>query len=42
MIETAQVESPAAEAPVTEPERKPEGATRLVSLDAFRGTGDDS
>ena len=24
--------------PVTEPERKPEGATRLVSLDAFRGT----
>src|SRR6202158_2018499 len=37
MIETAPVESPAAEASVTEPERKPEG-TRLLSLDAFRGT----
>jgi len=38
MIESAQVESPAAELPPTEPERKPEGVTRLVSLDAFRGT----
>ena len=40
MIESAQVESPAAESPVTEPERKPESITRLVSLDAFRGDGD--
>ncbi len=38
MIESAQVESPTAEPPVTEPERKPESVTRLVSLDAFRGT----
>jgi len=38
MIETAPVESPAAEAPVTEPERRVEGTTRLLSLDAFRGT----
>jgi heparan-alpha-glucosaminide N-acetyltransferase len=38
MIETAQVENPAQELPVTEPERKPESVTRLVSLDAFRGT----
>ena len=38
MIESAQVESPATESPVTEPERKPEGVTRLVSLDALRGT----
>src|SRR6266700_6262884 len=37
MIESAQVDSPVSEAPVTEPERKAEGATRLVSLDAFRG-----
>jgi heparan-alpha-glucosaminide N-acetyltransferase len=37
MIESAQVERPVSEAPVTEPERKAEGATRLVSLDAFRG-----
>jgi heparan-alpha-glucosaminide N-acetyltransferase len=37
MIESAQVESPVAEAPITEPERKAEGITRLVSLDAFRG-----
>ena len=38
MIETAQVESPASKLPQTEPVRKPEGVTRLVSLDAFRGT----
>ena len=37
MIETAQVESPVSEAPVTAPERKVEITTRLVSLDAFRG-----
>jgi predicted acyltransferase len=37
MIESAQVESPVSEAPVAEPARKAEGATRLVSLDAFRG-----
>jgi len=38
MIETAQMESPASELSRTEPELKPEGGTRLVSLDAFRGT----
>src|ERR1700726_142310 len=37
MIESAQVESPVAEATGAEPERKAEGATRLISLDAFRG-----
>jgi len=37
MIESAQVESPVSEAPQAEPERKAESATRLVSLDAFRG-----
>src|SRR6267378_2497936 len=37
MIEIAQVERPALEAPITELEGKAEGATRLVSLDAFRG-----
>ena len=37
MIESAQLENPAAESP-TEPGRKPEGVTRLVSLDALRGT----
>jgi len=37
MIESAQVESPVSEAPVAEPERKGEGTTRLLSLDAFRG-----
>jgi len=36
MIESA-VESPPSEAPVIGPERKAEGATRLISLDAFRG-----
>src|SRR5208283_1426411 len=38
MIESAQLESSASELPETLPERKPEGAIRLVSLDAFRGT----
>src|SRR6202140_1657379 len=38
MIESAPVESPAAEAPTTEVEPKVEGTTRLLSLDAFRGT----
>ena len=37
MIESAQVENPVAEAPRAEPERKSEGTTRLISLDAFRG-----
>jgi heparan-alpha-glucosaminide N-acetyltransferase len=37
MIESAQVESPIAEARVTGLEPKAEGITRLVSLDAFRG-----
>ena len=36
MIESA-VESPPSEAPVIGPEHKAEGATRLISLDAFRG-----
>jgi len=42
MIESPQVgspvESPALELPVAEPVRKPEGATRVVSLDVLRGT----
>jgi heparan-alpha-glucosaminide N-acetyltransferase len=38
MIDNAQVERPSSELPGKEPERKPEGVTRLVSLDAFRGT----
>jgi heparan-alpha-glucosaminide N-acetyltransferase len=42
MIESPQVrspeESPALELPVTEPVRKPEGPTRVVSLDVLRGT----
>ena len=38
MIESPQVESPALELPVTEPVRKPEAATRVVSLDVLRGT----
>ena len=37
MIESAQVESPVAEAAVARTERKTEGITRLTSLDAFRG-----
>jgi heparan-alpha-glucosaminide N-acetyltransferase len=37
MIESVQLESPASEAPRTEPERKAESTTRLTSLDAFRG-----
>src|SRR6202162_3559822 len=37
MIESAQIASPVAEAPVAEPKRKAEGITRLSSLDAFRG-----
>src|SRR6202035_2587016 len=37
MIESAQVESPVSEASKAEPELKAEGATRLISLDAFRG-----
>lgn len=37
MVETAQLERPRSEAPITEPERKAEVATRLISLDAFRG-----
>jgi predicted acyltransferase len=38
MIESAPVESPAAEAPTTEVEPIVAGTTRLLSLDAFRGT----
>ena len=37
MIESAEVESPAPQAPITESQRSPETITRLVSLDAFRG-----
>jgi len=37
MIESAPVESPASEAPRTEPAPKAESPTRLTSLDAFRG-----
>src|SRR5450755_3016874 len=37
MVESAQVESPTSEAAGAGLERKSEGATRLVSLDAFRG-----
>src|SRR6266478_3343762 len=37
IIESTQVESRVSEAPRAEPERKAEGATRLISLDAFRG-----
>jgi heparan-alpha-glucosaminide N-acetyltransferase len=38
MIESAQVEGPVSGASVTGFERKAEGTTRLISLDAFRGT----
>src|SRR6202161_2796445 len=37
MIESAQVDSPVAEASVAGPERNVETTTRLVSLDVFRG-----
>jgi heparan-alpha-glucosaminide N-acetyltransferase len=37
MIESAQVESPVSEAPVTAPEPTTAVSTRLLSLDAFRG-----
>ena len=37
MIESAQIDRLASEAPAAAPERKAEGPTRLVSLDAFRG-----
>jgi len=37
MIESAQVESPVSEGSRAEPERKAETASRLISLDAFRG-----
>ena len=37
MRESAQLETPVSEAPGAEPERKTEGTTRLISLDAFRG-----
>jgi predicted acyltransferase len=37
MIENAQLERPVSEALGAEPERKTEGTTRLISLDAFRG-----
>jgi heparan-alpha-glucosaminide N-acetyltransferase len=37
MIESAKIESPVAETARPEPERKVETASRLISLDAFRG-----
>lgn len=37
MIESAQVDSPISDATIREHERKPEGISRLISLDAFRG-----
>jgi predicted acyltransferase len=38
MVESVQLERPASEASVPKIEQKPEGITRLFSLDAFRGT----
>jgi heparan-alpha-glucosaminide N-acetyltransferase len=38
MIESAQVENPISGSATAVPQRKPEESTRLVSLDAFRGT----
>jgi predicted acyltransferase len=38
MIESTQVEGPASETPAIGVERKAESPTRLISLDAFRGT----
>lgn len=37
MVEAVQVESAVTEAAVTQPERKPQGMQRILSLDAFRG-----
>ncbi len=37
MIESAQIESPASQAPIIDTQRSPAAITRLVSLDAFRG-----
>src|SRR5207302_5550022 len=37
MVETAQLERPISEVPVTHSAPNPAGFTRLVSLDAFRG-----
>ena len=37
MIESAQIESPASQAPIAETQRSSAAITRLVSLDAFRG-----
>jgi heparan-alpha-glucosaminide N-acetyltransferase len=37
MIESVQLENPGEKAAIAAPERKAEGTTRLVSLDAFRG-----
>jgi len=37
MIESVQIANPVAVAPGVAPERKSEGTTRLISLDAFRG-----
>src|SRR5215470_12299456 len=37
MIDSVQVANPEREAPGAEPERKPEGIARLISVDAFRG-----
>ena len=37
MVEAVQAESAVTEAAVTQPERKPQGIQRILSLDAFRG-----
>jgi len=37
MIQSAQLESPVSGTTIAAPERKSEGSTRLLSLDAFRG-----
>jgi heparan-alpha-glucosaminide N-acetyltransferase len=37
MVEAVQAESAVTEAAVTQPERKPQGMQRILSLDAFRG-----
>lgn len=37
MVEAVQLESAVTEAAVTQPERKPQGMQRILSLDAFRG-----
>ncbi len=38
MSQSAQIESPVSETPISGSERRAESTTRVVSLDAFRGT----